>query len=78
MRPTFGREYIENEFQRIADRLTDPLTIYLIGGGAMSPDCVRLLEGPVPLCRFAISRARRRISTSSSLMVTRTASCGLS
>ncbi|SDK94331.1 DUF6036 family nucleotidyltransferase [Natronorubrum texcoconense] len=36
MRPTFGREYIENEFQRIADGLSDPLTVYLIGGGAMS------------------------------------------
>jgi hypothetical protein len=36
MRPTFGRAYIENEFQRIADGLSDPLTVYLIGGGAMS------------------------------------------
>jgi len=36
MRPTFGREYVENEFQRIADGLSDPLTVYLIGGGAMS------------------------------------------
>jgi hypothetical protein len=36
MRPTFGGEYIENEFQRIGDGLTEPLTVYLIGGGAMS------------------------------------------
>jgi len=36
MRPTFGRGYIENEFQQIADGLSDPLTVYLIGGGAMS------------------------------------------
>ena len=36
MRPTFGREYIENEFQRIGDGLSEPLTVYLIGGGAMS------------------------------------------
>ncbi|QFU84232.1 DUF6036 family nucleotidyltransferase [Natronorubrum aibiense] len=36
MRPTFGREYIENEFKRIADGLSDKLTVYLIGGGAMS------------------------------------------
>lgn len=36
MRPTFGREYIEDEFQRMADGLSDPLTVYLIGGGAMS------------------------------------------
>nr|WP_254861452.1 hypothetical protein [Halovivax gelatinilyticus] len=36
MRPTFGREYIENEFQRIADELSETLTVYLIGGGAMS------------------------------------------
>ena len=36
MRPTFGREYIENEFQRIVDGLSNPLTVYLIGGGAMS------------------------------------------
>jgi hypothetical protein len=36
MRPTFGREYIEDEFRHIADELGDPLTVYLIGGGAMS------------------------------------------
>ncbi len=36
MRPTFGREYIENEFQRIAEGLSEPLTVYLSGGGAMS------------------------------------------
>ena len=36
MRPTFGRKYIENEFQRIADGLSNPLTVYLIGGGTMS------------------------------------------
>jgi len=36
MRPTFGREYIETEFQRLATGLTNPLTVYLIGGGAMS------------------------------------------
>lgn len=36
MRPTFGSQYIENEFQRIAEELSDPLTVYLIGGGAMS------------------------------------------
>jgi hypothetical protein len=36
MRPTFGREYIENEFQRITEELSNPLTVYLIGGGAMS------------------------------------------
>jgi len=36
MRPTFGRKYIEDEFQRIAEGLTDPLTVYLIGGRAMS------------------------------------------
>jgi hypothetical protein len=28
MRPTFGREYIENEFQRIEDGLSEPLTVY--------------------------------------------------
>jgi len=36
VRPTFGREYIEHEFQRIADGLSDPLTVYLIGSGVMS------------------------------------------
>lgn len=36
MRPTFGREYIEDEFRRIAEDLSDPLTVYLIGGGAMA------------------------------------------
>ena len=36
MRPTFGPDYIENEFYRIADGLSEPLVVYLIGGGAMS------------------------------------------
>ena len=36
MRPTFGREYIENEFQQIEDGLSERLTVYLIGGGAMA------------------------------------------
>lgn len=36
MRPTFGREYIEEEFLHIANQLSDPLTVYLIGGGALS------------------------------------------
>ncbi|MFT4932128.1 MAG: hypothetical protein ACI91T_002016 [Natronomonas sp.] len=36
MRPTFGREYMEDEFRRIADCLSDPLTVSLIGGGAMA------------------------------------------
>ena len=36
MRPTFGREYIENEFRRIGVGLSEPLTVFLIGGGAMS------------------------------------------
>jgi hypothetical protein len=36
MRPTVGREYIENEFQRIAAGRSAPLTVSLIGGGAMS------------------------------------------
>lgn len=36
MRPTFGREYIEKEFQRLADGLSSPLYVYLIGGGAMA------------------------------------------
>lgn len=36
MRPTFGGEYIENEFQRLADGFSSPLHVYLIGGGAMS------------------------------------------
>jgi len=34
-RYTFGREYAENEFQRIAEGLSDSLTVWLIGGGAM-------------------------------------------
>jgi len=36
MRPTLGREYIENEFQQIEDGLSERLTVYLIGGGAMA------------------------------------------
>ena len=42
MRPTFGREYIENKFQRIGDGLSEPLAVYLINGGAMS---LRNLKG---------------------------------
>ena len=29
MRPTFGREYIENEFRRIGEGLSEPLTVYI-------------------------------------------------
>jgi hypothetical protein len=36
MRPTFGREYVEDAFQQIAAALAEPLTVYLIGGGAMA------------------------------------------
>jgi hypothetical protein len=36
MRPTFGREYIENERRRIADGLSAPLTVSMIEGGALS------------------------------------------
>jgi hypothetical protein len=36
VRPTFGRAYIEAEFEQIAATLENPLTVYLIGGGAMS------------------------------------------
>lgn len=36
MRQTFEREYIENEFHHIANGLSEPLTVYLIGGGAMA------------------------------------------
>lgn len=36
MRPTFGREYIEDQFHRIAAELSNPLSVYLIGGGAMA------------------------------------------
>lgn len=36
MRPTFGRDYIAEEFQRIAAEVSDPLSVYLIGGGAMA------------------------------------------
>ena len=33
MRSTFGRECIGDECQRIEDKLSDPLIVYLIGGG---------------------------------------------
>jgi len=36
MRPICGREYIEDEIQRIGEGLSEPLTVYLISGGAMS------------------------------------------
>ena len=36
MRPTFGQEYIEAEFRRIANGLSIPISVYLVGGGAMS------------------------------------------
>jgi len=61
MRPTFGRKYIENELKRIEDGLSEPLTVYLIGGGAMA---LRDLKG------------RRKISTWFLRMVTHTSSCG--
>lgn len=36
MRPTFDRDYIANEFHRIASELSEPLAVHLIGGGAMA------------------------------------------
>ena len=36
MKPTFGREYIEDEFRRIGEGPSEPLTVYLIGGGVVS------------------------------------------
>jgi len=36
MREHFGKEYIRQEFDRLADTLSDNLTLYLIGGGAMA------------------------------------------
>lgn len=36
MRREFGQGYIEEEFTRIGTRLEDPLTVYLIGGGALA------------------------------------------
>lgn len=36
MRQEFGRRYIEDEFTRTGNRLDEPLTVYLIGGGALA------------------------------------------
>lgn len=36
MRGQFGQDYIRGEFDRIGDALSEPLTFYLIGGGAMA------------------------------------------
>lgn len=36
MRPRFDRDYIESEFQRLAGGFAEPLSVYLIGGGAMA------------------------------------------
>ncbi len=36
MRARFDREYIETELERIGDQIETPLTVYLIGGGAMA------------------------------------------
>ena len=44
MRPTFGREYIEDEFQRIADGLSDPLTVSLITCGSVYHNSAILLS----------------------------------
>jgi len=38
MRQHYGKDYIEDEFQRIGDRLDEAITCYLIGGGAMAFD----------------------------------------
>lgn len=52
MRPTFGRAYIENEFQRIGDELSEPLSVYLLGGGSMAlrdlKDATKDIDLPVP------------------------------
>lgn len=36
MRPSFGREYVEDEFRRVGEALSAPLSVYLIGGGALA------------------------------------------
>ena len=36
MRPRFDRSYIRSELERIGQQLDDPLTVFLIGGGAMA------------------------------------------
>lgn len=36
MRERFDSEYIRSELERVGDYLTDPLTVYLIGGGSMA------------------------------------------
>ena len=36
MRARFDSEYIEGELERIGDAIETPLTVYLIGGGAMA------------------------------------------
>lgn len=35
-RPRFDAEYVESEFEAIADHVDEPLTVFLIGGGAMA------------------------------------------
>jgi hypothetical protein len=70
MRPTFGREYVENEFQRIADGLSDPLTVYLIGGGAMS---VRNLKGATKEVDWRTVRLRREKSKQGVVFLTHAA-----
>jgi hypothetical protein len=49
MRARFDRSYIRSELERIGQQLDDPLTVFLIGGGAMA---------------FVISRPPPRISIS--------------
>lgn len=36
MNRAFGQDYIQDEFQRLAQHVTDRLAVYLIGGGAMA------------------------------------------
>ena len=57
MRPTFDREYIENEFRRIGEGLSEPLTVYLIGGGAMS---LRDLKGATKDIDLVVPAGRTR------------------
>lgn len=55
MRPKFDGSYVQSELERIGEHLDQPLTVFLIGGGAMA---IHRLKDTTTHCAAACVRPR--------------------
>lgn len=62
-RPQFDRQYIEDEFERIAGVLDSGVTVYLVGGGAMSFRDLKDATKDIDLVVTEIAGFKRLLST---------------